>query len=58
MTKKHFEAFARYIKEQQGLMSEKDLRTFAGIVCMVAEMESNSRFDRARFMAACMLWEQ
>ena len=54
MTKKHFEAFAEYIKAQKGITSDTDLRTFADIVAAVASRD-NPRFDRDRFLKACGL---
>ena len=54
MTKRHFEAFARFIKAQKGSDSDTSLRNFADIVCAVAS-ESNPRFDRQRFLVACGL---
>ena len=61
MTKKHFELFARLIAAEPGnyidvnaTHSERELaRGFAAwLVTRVAE-ESNPRFNRARFLAAC-----
>ena len=56
MTKKHFEAFARVIREdynEEHLDRDTAMR-MASMVWLVAERD-NPRFDRARFLKACGL---
>jgi hypothetical protein len=52
MTKQHFEAFARKIRE-----SDNDAQTkmFAALVVARTAEEFNPRFDMARFLKACGL---
>ena len=57
MTKRHTDAFARYIKAQIGATSDTDLRTFADIVAAVAS-DFNLRFDCDRFFQTCGLAEK
>lgn len=49
MTKKHFEAFARAIR-QMSIFADKT--AIADIVVQIAQ-ESNPRFDKNRFLRAC-----
>ena len=64
MTKKHFEAFARYIREWEveTMDAEASRTQYAertAMAAMVADVSArdNPRFDRARFMKACGLSE-
>lgn len=60
MTRKHFEAVARILREERQLQRERPQRTGDQRTTYIAsELASlfaadNPRFDRVRFMAACM----
>lgn len=50
MTKKHFESFARYIRE-----SGESEQTRAAMAWLIVVTQDNPRFDRSRFFKACGL---
>ena len=52
MTKKHFEAVARLIREFE---ASRDAKEFAAVVFARVAEESYPRFDRERFLKACGL---
>ena len=59
MSKKHFEAFAQYIREYSeqcpGVTKEK--QAMAQMICKIAARD-NPRFDCRRFLVACGLEEK
>lgn len=56
MTKKHFEAFADYIRHNilGGDITRETAQAMADMVAYIASQD-NPRFDRARFFKACGL---
>ncbi len=56
MTKKHFIAFARYIKDalQYEALTRDEAHKMATMVIAIAQVD-NARFDTGRFLTACGL---
>lgn len=52
LTKKHFIAFANEIRLSHGTYAEKD---WAAQIIITVARQSNPRFDREKFLAACGL---
>ncbi len=52
MTKKHFEAMAKDIKNAN---QTRDTKYFAALVVIHTAMQDNPRFDQGRFLKACGL---